>query len=179
MYKNLQTTEVDILLEDGETIQSNDYCLNVIYTPGHTHGHICLYEENSKTLFAGDLIMGTGTPYVGALPAQYGDMNDFLNSLQRLRELKIERLLQAHGPEVEDPYRRIDETIQSKLKREGQLLELLKEKERNLDELAKTLYKRGIPYFNYGVVLAYLNKLQHEGRIEVVERGNEKYYKLS
>jgi len=175
MYEDLRTTNVDLQLEDNESIPIDDYSLRIIHTPGHTRGHICIYEEEDEILFAGDLIMEKGTPYVGTLPGQYGDMADFLRSLRRLKDLKIKRLLQSHGKEVNDPYKKIEDTIQSKLAREMQLLEILEGGGKTVTELVDMIYgEGGLPYFTYGTVSAYLKKLKEDDKI----REDGKYYRL-
>ncbi|MDF3000930.1 MAG: fold metallo-hydrolase, partial [Bacillota bacterium] len=52
MYKK----EVDVLLEDGDTLTLGDEVMNVISTPGHTKGGVCFYSEQSKLAFTGDTI---------------------------------------------------------------------------------------------------------------------------
>jgi hypothetical protein len=103
-------------------------------------------------------------------------MADFLRSLRRLKDLKIKRLLQSHGKEVNDPYKKIEETIQSKLAREMQLLEILEGGGKTVTELVDMIYGEGglLPYFTYGTVLAYLEKLKEDGKI----REDGKYYRL-
>lgn len=171
MYDNLRTTNVDLRLDDNESISIDDYSLRIIHTPGHTKGHICIYEEDEEILFAGDLIMGKGTPYVGKLPGQYGDMADYLKSLQRLKDLKSKRLFQSHGAEVSDPYKKIEDTIQSKLAREREILQLLEDGKKTISEIIYTVYGDR-NYFTYGTVLAYLEKLESENKI----RKDGEYY---
>jgi len=48
MYNNLRTTNVDFILDDNKSIPIGDYSLRIIYTSGHTKGHICIYEEEEK-----------------------------------------------------------------------------------------------------------------------------------
>ena len=52
MYKK----EIDIYMEDGDTIDLEGEKILVVNTPGHTHGSICLYCESSKLVFTGDTI---------------------------------------------------------------------------------------------------------------------------
>ena len=175
LYGGLKTSKVDVHLKDNDLIRIDDYALRVIYTPGHTKGHICIYEEEDGILFAGDMIRGKGTPYVGALPGQYGDMADFLNSLHRLEDLKIKRLLQSHGNEVEDAHKKIEDTIQSKLARENELLIVLEKGEKTVTQLLNIIYGEStLAYYTYGTVLAYLRKIEREGRV----KQDGEYWKL-
>ena len=45
-------------LDDGEVIETEKYSLTVIYTPGHSPDHLCLYEPNQGWIFTGDLFVG-------------------------------------------------------------------------------------------------------------------------
>ncbi len=52
------------LLDDGDIIQIGDYRLKCLLTPGHTEGHICLYDEKKKILFSGDHVLYDITPHI-------------------------------------------------------------------------------------------------------------------
>lgn len=85
-------------LEEGDKI--NDF--EVLLTPGHTPGSICLYD--GETLISGDTVFsggGFGRVDLG------GDMGDMRRSLERLSKLDVQYLLPGHGPAVEDGARHI------------------------------------------------------------------------
>ena len=52
---------VDVWLEDGSIIDLGNYELQVLHTPGHTSGCICLYEPGAGLLFTGDTVFAGGT----------------------------------------------------------------------------------------------------------------------
>jgi len=57
-YKYSPKTIPDFhLIDDGNIIEMGDYNLKCISTPGHTEGHICLYDEDKRILFSGDHIL--------------------------------------------------------------------------------------------------------------------------
>ena len=87
---------VDKTLTDGEELQ---YCggIKVIFTPGHTLGHICLYLRQSKTLIAGDLLAIEGDRLVKTSPLIDFDSNLSLKSLKKLKEYDIETVICYHG----------------------------------------------------------------------------------
>jgi len=87
----LEPSKVDFHLKEGHKI--NDF--EVIHTPGHTIGGICLYD--GETLISGDTVFsdgGFGRYDIG------GDLNMLRESIQRLSELDVEYLLPGHGPAV-------------------------------------------------------------------------------
>lgn len=79
-------------LKDGDVISLGDRELEVIHTPGHSPGHICLYDAKMRYLFSGDLI------YEGKLDMFYPTTNpmDFMKSIQKVAKLQVERILPAH-----------------------------------------------------------------------------------
>jgi glyoxylase-like metal-dependent hydrolase (beta-lactamase superfamily II) len=81
-----------ILLHDNDIVDLGDRKLRVIHTPGHSPGHICLFEEEKGYLFSGDLV------YLGTLDAFYPSTNpkDFMDSIKKIRGLLIKRILPGH-----------------------------------------------------------------------------------
>ncbi len=70
------------LLEDGDRIDLGERILEVIHTPGHSPGSVCLYDKKNRILFTGD------TFFPGPLYAYPEDVNieDYMTSLQKLRD---------------------------------------------------------------------------------------------
>jgi hydroxyacylglutathione hydrolase len=85
---------VDIWLEDGSVIDLGNYELEVIHTPGHTSGCICLYEPQAGFLFTGDTVFAGGTLSEIAVG---GNVSDYVNSVRRLNNLKMKQLFPGHG----------------------------------------------------------------------------------
>ncbi|MBC7085063.1 MAG: MBL fold metallo-hydrolase [Methanomethylovorans sp.] len=93
--------EPDILLEGGENISiSDEEHLEIIHTPGHTPGCICLYEPLSKSLFSGDTIFPQGsigrTDFIGGSAAQIS------NSIKKITQLDIKIMYPGHGEPTSD-----------------------------------------------------------------------------
>jgi glyoxylase-like metal-dependent hydrolase (beta-lactamase superfamily II) len=89
----------ELLLDDDQTISNGSFELQVLWTPGHSPGHICLYERTKKFLVTGDHILFDTTPHVGLNP-QSGDnpLGDYVSSLKKLERLKVTFVLPGHGP---------------------------------------------------------------------------------
>jgi glyoxylase-like metal-dependent hydrolase (beta-lactamase superfamily II) len=110
-YRNVPSKPfyAHLWLEDGILIDLGNYRLQVIHTPGHTSGCICLYEPRKKLLFSGDTVFAGG---LLSEIATSGSISDYVSSLQRLANLKIEALYPGHGllshtPE-EDMYQAVE-----------------------------------------------------------------------
>ncbi|WP_459481535.1 MBL fold metallo-hydrolase [Clostridium saccharoperbutylacetonicum] len=89
-------TKVDRTLKDGEELH---YCggITIIYTPGHTMGHSCLYFKESKTLIAGDILMVKDGVLVKAPYSINFDDELCLKSLKKLMQYDIENVVCYHG----------------------------------------------------------------------------------
>lgn len=92
----------DMLLKDGETIEG----LEVIHTPGHTPGSICLYNPETTDLISGDTVFADGA--FGRYDFHGGSRESLQASLDRLVELKVSGLYPGHGvPALEKGERHI------------------------------------------------------------------------
>jgi glyoxylase-like metal-dependent hydrolase (beta-lactamase superfamily II) len=125
----------DIILHGGETISAGVFNFQVLWTPGHSPGHICLYEPEQKILFSGDHILPIITPNVSLQP-QHGDnpLGDFLSSLDRVKQLEVKLILPAHEHIFTDLPTRIEELFQHHRQRKADILATIKAK-------AKTAYQ--------------------------------------
>jgi len=83
-----------LCLEDGVIIDLGNYRLQIIHTPGHTSGCICLYEPDYRLLFSSDTVFSKG---ILSNIGDSGNISDYLNSLRRLSSLHISELYPGHG----------------------------------------------------------------------------------
>jgi glyoxylase-like metal-dependent hydrolase (beta-lactamase superfamily II) len=96
LLDNPITAKVDKTIFDGEVLP---YCggITVIFTPGHTPGHICLYHQQSKTLIAGDALVANNGQLLGPRPEVTPDMETALQSIQKFTQYDIETVICYHG----------------------------------------------------------------------------------
>lgn len=104
----VSVTFPDSTLYGGEIISTGFYDLEVIWTPGHSIGHICLYEPENKFLFSGDHVLPKITPSV-VYHIQSGDdpLGDYLNALHKIENLPVRKILPAHEGIFTDIRRRV------------------------------------------------------------------------
>jgi len=89
---------VDIFLKGGEEISMGKTKFQILPTPGHTPGSICLYLKAQKTIFVGDLCFADGS--IGRTDHRYSNQKDMINSLQKLHKLPKGTLVYpGHGEE--------------------------------------------------------------------------------
>lgn len=98
--RNQMALRVHLWLESKSRIDLGNYSLDIIHTPGHTSGSICIYEPIRKYLFTGDTLFAGGTlSYI----AESGSVGDYINSIQSLNTRKIEKIFPGHGAMSDNP----------------------------------------------------------------------------
>jgi glyoxylase-like metal-dependent hydrolase (beta-lactamase superfamily II) len=100
MLQRLEHVGVDELLEDGERLDLAGGT-RVIFTPGHTPGHMSLYLQGSRVLVAGDALTAEEGRLKGPNPAVTMDTDEAARSLRRLAELDVETIVCYHGGVVD------------------------------------------------------------------------------
>ncbi|MCG6534542.1 MAG: MBL fold metallo-hydrolase, partial [Syntrophales bacterium LBB04] len=85
-----------VVLQDGDRLEIGDYDLTCIETPGHSPGHICLYDKARKLLFSGDHILFDITPNITWYPEMPNSLERYLQSLAKIYPLDVELVLPGH-----------------------------------------------------------------------------------
>jgi len=99
---------VHLWLENRSLFDLGSHILEVIHTPGHTSGSICVYEFNTKVLFSGDTVFAGGTlSYI----AESGSVGDYVNSIVRLEARKISEIYPGHGDISRTPEQDLSQAI--------------------------------------------------------------------
>jgi glyoxylase-like metal-dependent hydrolase (beta-lactamase superfamily II) len=102
----------DRILHEGEEITTGKFTFRVIWTPGHSSGHICLYEPAQKILFSGDHILPKITPNISLHPQSIENpLGRYLKSLQDMRQLDVTLTLPGHDKPFTNLRLRIDEIM--------------------------------------------------------------------
>jgi len=87
----------DILLKDGESLDLPDRRIRVVWTPGHTPGHICLYDADYDLLLTGDHLLPRISPNIGIFPGGLqSPLTSYLGSLRAMPEFDGAEALPAH-----------------------------------------------------------------------------------
>ena len=165
-------SRVDFTFGEGDQIQLGQVTLTVLHTPGHCAGHSCFYCEAAGILFSTDIDLAYSGPWYGSKSA---DLDDFIASIKRIRELKPRVLIPGHGRLItEKQEQRFAHYLNILYAREAGLLKLLREPQ-TLEELAKhhLIYEDHVnPLFRYWekiMVLKHLERLERSGQIKQQE----------
>ena len=102
-------------LDGGETFDLGDRVIRVLHTPGHSDGHLALWDEANSALVIGDATLGTTVPTAAgdpAFPPTYRDTDPYLASIEQFRSFDADLLLTAHYPvfEGDDVARFLDDS---------------------------------------------------------------------
>jgi glyoxylase-like metal-dependent hydrolase (beta-lactamase superfamily II) len=170
----------DTALVDGAVIEGNGWTIEAIATPGHTSGHICYALKEENALFSGDHIMGWSTTVIS--PPD-GDMDDYLNSLQKIADRQFSTIWPTHGSPVTDPGPFVDAYIAHRLDREEQIITQLAQGQTKIKEFVPVMYaavdSRLWPAACHSV-MAHMTRLVKNGRVNVSQgNGIDGVYQLN
>jgi len=91
---------VDQTLKHGDAIEGAG--LTVIHVPGHSPGSICLYHNETRSLFTGDALINMFGKVRGPVKPFCSDVREAHRSLARLAELDVETIYFSHGETVRE-----------------------------------------------------------------------------
>jgi glyoxylase-like metal-dependent hydrolase (beta-lactamase superfamily II) len=161
------------LFEGGEEIPTAAGLFQVLWTPGHSPGHICLYNPSAKLLISGDHILEKITPNVAWHP-DADTLGDFLTSLEGMRALEIDLILPSHGVPFTGHSQWIANTIEHHAERCDEMLRLVTAAPRSANTLVTEMWRRELSPINHHFavfeVLAHLEHMQRQGRVQARQR---------
>lgn len=165
-FKSKDGLKVDGRIGDGFRIEATEFRLRTLHTPGHSSNHLCFFLEEERMLFSGDHIMQGSTVVIR--PPD-GDMATYLESLQKVRRLRLRSIAPGHGHLIEDPNAVIDYYLEHRKQREKQILKAVtKAGTTKIDAIVKQVYTdvpdELHPIARYSVH-AHLLKLAAEGKV--------------
>ncbi|MBK7539238.1 MAG: MBL fold metallo-hydrolase [Myxococcales bacterium] len=146
-------------------LQVGDLRAELLHTPGHASGHLCVKVEAANATLAGDLVAGVGTILIDP---DEGDMTEYLDSLAALEAAAPGVLLPAHGPAILDGPGKLRAYRSHRLAREQKIADALAARGvATADELVPMAYAdTPAPFWPLAVrsTLAHLKKLERDGR---------------
>jgi glyoxylase-like metal-dependent hydrolase (beta-lactamase superfamily II) len=150
-------------LAAGEPVRTEGATLRGIHAPGHAPDHLNFMLEEERALFSGDNVLGVGTTVI---PAESGDLGDYLRSLERLLAEQPRRIYPAHGPLIADGVAKLREYIAHRAERERQIVAALAQGPLRAMEIVKIVYAAYPPALHAPAaqsVIQHLRKLASEG----------------
>ena len=125
-------------LRHDDVLQTPEFTLRAVHTPGHVSNHYCFFLEEEQMLFAGDHIMNGSTVVI--VPPS-GNMKAYIESLQLLLTYPLKFIAPGHGDVLEDSTAVVEWLVSHRLQREAKVLKGLRGLKRaSLDELVVVVY---------------------------------------
>jgi glyoxylase-like metal-dependent hydrolase (beta-lactamase superfamily II) len=155
----------DVMLKDGEVVESDGWAVEAVTTPGHTANHMAYALRGKNALFAGDHVMGWATSIVA--PPD-GAMSDYMASLHKLAKRNEATYFPGHGPAIADAPRFVNYYILHRRAREDSILHRLAKGPTDIPTIVRASYI-GIDPRLVGAaglsVLAHLEDLVARGQV--------------
>lgn len=163
-------------LQEGDTLNYGDYLFRCVETPGHTKGHMCLYEAEKNILVSGDHILGEITPNISAWSYEEDPLAEYFNSLDKVYGLEIKLVLPGHRAVITDCKKRIQQLRLHHQTRLEETVSILEKGSKNAFEVAAQmtwemsykswdLFPVAQKLFTFGEALAHLLYLEGKGKI--------------
>jgi glyoxylase-like metal-dependent hydrolase (beta-lactamase superfamily II) len=180
--KRLEQPSNFIMVEGDSPIDIGDYHFRTVHTPGHTEGHMCLYEQDRKVFVSGDHILYDITPMIQLWSDDENPLADYLSSLSRVEVLDIDLVLPGHRKIFRDWRKRIQELKLHHEQRAEEVLNVLRKDSKNAFQVASEMSWdieseswEVLPvlqkWFAMGEAMAHLKYLEREGKIKKEVRG--------
>jgi len=178
------------VLKEGDTLRVSDYVFHCVETPGHSKGHMCLYEPSKKIFVAGDHILRDITPNILLMSDEWDPLKAYLESLDKVYQLDIELVLPGHREVFRDPKERIQELKDHHRKRLDEIIAILKKGEMNAFQVASRmtwdivydswdLFPVSQKWFATGEAISHLKYLEENGAIRKEMRRKKIIYSLN
>jgi glyoxylase-like metal-dependent hydrolase (beta-lactamase superfamily II) len=181
MRDNFRKLHLTRMVSGGEKIPTSLGELEVVWTPGHSPGHICLYQRERRLLFSGDQILEHITPNI-SWQEDCDTLGNYLDSLRLLSEMEIELVLPSHGKAFSGHREWVSATSKHHEERCERILGALADGPKTADEITGQLWRRRLSslhrYFAVLEIMAHLEYMARRGRVGREVRGGAFVFSL-
>lgn len=162
-------------LEGGERLNVKGGTLEVVWTPGHSSGHVCLFSPEHRFLISGDHLLEKISPNVGWRP-QHDMLGQYLDSLALVGDMDVEWVLPSHGEPFQQHRQRTDEIRNHHDERCREIMGHIRTASLTAHELVSPLWPRKLSSFHHHFavleVLAHLEYLRRRGPVSAEARAD-------
>jgi glyoxylase-like metal-dependent hydrolase (beta-lactamase superfamily II) len=163
-------------LRNGDSVGIENYLFRCLETPGHTKGHMCLYEPNLKILVSGDHILNDITPTISLRSQNGNPLKEYLASLNKVDSLEIDLVLPGHRKIFKNCKKRIGELRRHHDERLNEICSILESGDKNAYEVASHMkwdvtfdswdqFPASQKWFATGEAISHLKYLEDKGMI--------------
>ncbi len=175
---------------EGDTIEVGDYLFKGIETPGHSPGHMCLYEASKKVLVCGDHILFDITPNITHWVQLDNSLKQYLTNLEKVYSLDVNLVLPGHRNLWHNHRKRITELQEHHQDRLKEALAALEDGEKTAWQVAPYItwdidcssweeFPAVQKWFAIGETIAHLDYLEADGRIQKGAKNRMVLYSLA
>ena len=185
----LQYQKPNIILHDGDILFDN---LEIIWTPGHSFGHICIFDKEKKNLFSGDHILSRITPHIGNfvvptyLAEQYKEydfnniLKQYLASLDKIDNLNPKIIFPGHQEIIYNPHERIEQIKEHHNNRLAAISSLITNNPMTAYKISKVHFGGDLDelnsYMALSEVLGHLLYLEAQEEVQKIEKNGKFLY---
>lgn len=176
------------LIDDGDRITLGPFQLEFVHTPGHSPGHMCLYESNHKILFCGDHLLSEISPIIMCWSEKENRLKAYLESLLKTRNLDVSAAYPGHHDFIYNHQMTTDRLLTHHEIRLSEILNILANKPQTAFAIAAKMgwnFKDGnwddFPdvqkCFATSEAVAHLRYLEKEGKIRSLFENGRIYFR--
>lgn len=177
------------IVKENDIIDIGEYHFTCIETPGHTPGHICLYEPTKKILVSGDCVLDDITPNITFEKWITNPLGHYLDSLDKLDQLEINLVLPGHRRIIKDSHKRIGELKEHHKNRLNEVLNILNDGPMNGYQVASKMtwdvtyptwdeFPKSQRFFATGEAITHLELLWYRNLIRKIKNDGQVLFEL-
>jgi len=155
------------LWRGGEMLEDR---FEVVHTPGHSPGHVCLFERPAGLLLSGDHMLPGITPNIGWLPDE-DPLGDYLASLGKVAPFEVETVMPAHGKPFAEHRGWLEDTARHHEERCAEIRRFLADTPASAHEIVGRIWTRKLAPFHYqfavSEILAHLEYMSRRGEVRM------------
>ena len=157
--------DITRVVQDGDRIELRDRTLEVHFRPGHSPTDTVFLDAERRLLIAGDHLIAhiSSNPLISRPPGRQA-LIEYLDSLERTREMDVALVLAGHGEAIEDHRSLIDDRLRLHARRADKIHRLIAERPRSAYEIAQAMWG------NIAVTQAFLTLSEVLGHTDVLTR---------
>ena len=178
------------IINDMDVLAIGGYRFECVQTPGHTAGHMCLYEREKKILIAGDHLLIDITPNIQCWSDDENPLKDYLASLDKVDRLAVAHVLPGHRRLFSDHHGRIAELKRHHAARAAEVLEILASGPNHAFDVAARMtwdircdrwedFPVAQRWFATGEAISHLRYLEAQGRLARSQDKGRTVYQLA
>lgn len=185
-YCNKEKIDFTIVRE-GDRLEAGGYSFEMIATPGHSDGHICLYDAEHKLFISGDHVLYDISPTIMQWDPDGTPLKNYFASLRKVYPLDVALVLPGHRGTFTPFKERIDELIAHHEARLEEIEATLTELPQSSLQIASQVswhikiksfadFPPQQKLFACGEVLAHLTMLAEQGKVQRVDQGGKTFF---